>query len=401
MSGEVSNAVLLREILIDAAGNLRALKGRTLLALVGIAIGTAAVIAMLHIGSNARSEALRQFAALGSDLVNIAPGASGAEATIIPLDTARGVVAQRIGIEEAAPFIQSGTNLRVGRSSIPASLVAATDGVYALAQARIASGRRTSDLDGYSAFAVLGADVAHDVADALGHPLATGDQIVADRQTVTVVGILESLPLNPILGLDLNHSVIIPFGTARRFLPDPQITNVAARLAIGADDKATTTRVRSYFETRLRGGTVQMQTARQLIDGVEQQMKIYGLLLLAIGSVSLVVGGVGVMNVMLMSVMERRQEIGLRRAIGARRRDVRAMFLIEALILSGVGSLVGIVLGTFSGWVFAKSSGWTFEAAPGALPVALGMALAVGLFFGSYPAARAACLDPITALRSH
>lgn len=158
--------------------------------------------------------------------------------------------------------------------------------------------------------------------------------------------------------------------------------------------------IAAYFKSRLRDDGVNVTTARQLIDGLEQQMRVYRLLLLAIGAVSLIVGGVGVMNVMLMSVIERRREIGVRLAIGARRRDIRVMFVAEALLLSGVGSVAGTLLGVFAGWLFARSSGWVFEAAVSALPLGVGMALMVGLFFGSYPAARAARLAPIVALRS-
>jgi putative ABC transport system permease protein len=113
-----------------------------------------------------------------------------------------------------------------------------------------------------------------------------------------------------------------------------------------------------------------------------------------------VVSGAGVMNVMLMSVMKRRREIGLRLAIGARRRDIGIMFLAEALVLSALGSLLGTGLGTFAGWIFARSSNWPFLPAPMALPLGAGMAVTVGLFFGYYPADRAARLNPISALRS-
>jgi putative ABC transport system permease protein len=150
----------------------------------------------------------------------------------------------------------------------------------------------------------------------------------------------------------------------------------------------------------MTSGAVQVTTAREMIASIEEQMRIYAALILGIGAVSLVVGGVGIMNVMLMSVMERRQEIGLRLAVGARCRDIRLMFLSETLILSAIGSATGTSVGYLAGWIFAGSSGWQFEAALLALPLGAGMALIVGLFFGIYPAARAARLEPVAALRS-
>jgi putative ABC transport system permease protein len=388
-------------ICAEAAGNLLALRARTVLALVGISIGTAAVVAMLHIGSNARSEAVRQFEALGTDIANIMPISNASVRTIIPADMPRALVTAQIGVAAAAPLIQNGITLRLGRASTTASLVAAADGLYDLARIGVVEGRRTSDLDGNAAFAVIGSDLARDVSRLAGLPLRVGDQIVAGEQSLTIIGVLRPGAFNPILGLDPNRTVIVPLGAARRFMPDPEITNIAMRLTPGADDLVTSSVVQNYFAARLRTGSVQVRTARELIAGIERQMRVYGLLLLAIGAVSLIVGGVGVMNVMLMSVIERRQEIGLRRAIGAQRGDIAVMFLTEALMLSGAGSLFGTALGTFAGWIFASISGWQFEAAPGALPLAVGMSLAVGLFFGSYPAFRAAQLDPIVALHSH
>jgi putative ABC transport system permease protein len=158
--------------------------------------------------------------------------------------------------------------------------------------------------------------------------------------------------------------------------------------------------IEAYRKQVRDGGDIRVQTARQLIAGLDQQMRVYGLLLLAIGTVSLIVGGVGVMNVMLMSVMERRREIGVRLAIGARGRDIAIMFITESLLLSALGSTIGIFLGTAAGWIFAKLSSWQFEPAVTALPLGVGMAIAVGLFFGLYPALRAAKLDPIHALRA-
>jgi putative ABC transport system permease protein len=389
-----------REIVADAMGNLQALKGRTMLALVGIAIGTAAVIAMLHIGNNARAEAMRQFESLGIDRVSIRPQPNGTANTMIPVDFAKALVSSNVGLAVAAPVIQAGTVIRIGRTNVPATLIAAGEGVYPLGKAHVGTGRPTSDLDAFAAYVVLGSDVAHGIGEAAGHSPQVGDQLTVDDQVMTVIGLLAPTLPNPVLNLDFNHSVIIPLAAARRLLPDPQISSIVAQLAPGSSDEKVADAVTQAFRSRIRDGGINVQTARQLIAGLDQQMRVYGMLLLAIGTVSLVVGGVGVMNVMLMSVMERRREIGVRLAIGARQCDIAAMFMAEALLLSAIGSTIGIVLGTFVGWGFAAVSGWAFEPAASALPLGVGMAITVGLFFGLYPAMRAAKLDPIHALRA-
>ncbi|MFK3781767.1 ABC transporter permease [Agrobacterium sp. NPDC089420] len=387
-------------IVRETIADIRMVKGRGALALLGIAIGTAAVIAMLHVGHNARREALRQFEALGTDLVMMQPQSNG---HAMPQVTVRDVLdlpTANVGISAAAAMTQTGGSIRTGRVDVQATVIAATDGIYSLGKAQIKQGRATSDIDGFSAFAVLGSGVAAEIEASGGAPMRVGDRIFFSSQIFTVIGILRETPNNILLNVEFDRSVFIPFGAARRIVSPMRISQIGGRLSSGAGDVAVAEAVRRYFQSRMAGGFMHVTTARELIANIENQMRIYAALILGIGAVSLVVGGVGIMNVMLMSVMERQQEIGLRLSLGARRKDIRLMFLTETLVLSTVGSAIGTVLGYLAGRIFAGGTGWQFEAAPLALPLGAGMALVVGLFFGIYPASRAARLDPVTALRS-
>ena len=304
-----------------------------------------------------------------------------------------------MGIDVATAIIQSGGSIRVGRESIPVTVLAATQAIYDLGKAELVTGRFTYDLDRFAPFAVLGAGVATDLASARGRATTVGDAITVDGQTLTVIGILADAPTNMILAVEFNRSVIVPFEAARRVAPGREITNVGARLSFEANDIEVVAAIENFLNPLMPTGAVSARSARQIIANVEQQMRIYRVLLLAIGTVSLAVGGMGIMNMMLMSVMERRQEIGLRLALGARKSDIHLMFLTETLAVSLAGSALGIVFGQAAGWVFADFSGWRFEASPFAVPLGIGMAFVVGLFFGIYPAMRAAKLDPIVALR--
>jgi putative ABC transport system permease protein len=148
-----------------------------------------------------------------------------------------------------------------------------------------------------------------------------------------------------------------------------------------------------------RSDTVQVSSQAQLLDTVSTITSTFTILLAAIAGISLLVGGIGIMNIMLVSVTERIREIGLRKAVGAKSRDVMFQFLVEASMLSGLGGLVGIILGSAGSSVLAKYGGWTAYTSPGAVLLALGFSVAVGMFFGLYPAARASKLDPIYCLR--
>lgn len=388
------------QIVREVIGDLPVFKGRSALALIGIAIGTAAVIAMLHVGHNARAAALQQFETLGTDLVMMQPQSLDGAIPQVSLDDVLALPRERIGIVAVAAVVQAGGSFRAGQTDVHTMLMATTEGIRPIGKTELRQGRFISDLDGFSPFAVVGAGIAREMETATARPMTIGSRIHYGNQVLTVIGVLKDAPTNLILNLDFNRSVIIPFKAARRVIPQPVITHVAGRLAPGASDERTAEAVAKYFLTRMSSGQMQVTTARQVIANIEDQMRIYAVLILGIGAVSLIVGGVGIMNVMLISVMERRQEIGLRLALGARRKDIRLMFLSEALILSAIGSAIGTAIGYLVGRLFAGGFGWQFDPAPLALPLGVAMALIVGLFFGVYPAVRASRLDPVAALRS-
>jgi putative ABC transport system permease protein len=285
------------EIICETLRDVRIVKGRGVLALSGIAIGTAAVIAMLHVGHNARQAALDQFNTLGTDLVTMQPQASG-NVTLPRIDIADvlELPKRNIGLWAISAIVQTGGTIRSGRIDVQASVLGATDNIYTLGNAYLDRGRATSDLDGFAPFAVLGAGIAADIQAGRVAPVAIGDRISFAGQVFTVIGVLKDTPSNFVLNIEFNRSVIVPFSAARRIVQDPSITSIGGRLSPGVSDVAAAEAVADYFRSRMAGGFMQVTTARQMIASIEEQMRIYAALILSIGAVSLVVGGVGIMK---------------------------------------------------------------------------------------------------------
>ena len=264
---------------------------------------------MLHIGSNARAEAMHQFESLGIDLVSITPqGGQGGFGE----DFVERLSTSDVGLTAISPIIQAGTSIRAGNANLTAGLVATREGIFKLAKANVAEGRLISDLDNASAYVVLGSDIAAKLWNAIGRAPEIGSQLAVDGQILTIVGILAPSVPNLVLNLDLNQAIVIPLAAARRLIPEPLVSSIAAQLKPMRTELAMTSAVLETARgNRLPADAIHIQTARQLIAGLDQQMRVYGLLLLGIGAVSLIVGGVGVMNVMLMGVMERKREMGV------------------------------------------------------------------------------------------
>jgi len=375
---------------------LRSRRLRTTLTAIGIAIGIAAMVAVVGISSSSRADLLAELDSLGTDMLRVAPGQSAfGESTTLP-ESAR-ATADRIGpVTEAAGFTSVSATVRrndlIDEDVTGGIRVAAADlGVLDAVSGELAEGRFLDAASSQLPTVVLGADAAErlgitDVDD--------GVRVWLGDEWFVVIGILEPTPLAP----DLDSSALIGYPVAAelfdtttspstlyvRTVPD-QVENVRAVLARSVDpespDEVDVSRPSDALE------------ARAATDVALRN------LLLALGAVALVVGGVGITNVMVISVLERRGEIGVRRALGARRAHIATQFLAEAGVLATLGGVAGVAMGSAVTAIYAGSQDWRVDVPGSALAAGAGIALAVGLLAGVSPAVRAARLDPAEALR--
>ena len=385
------------ETLGEAFANLRAQGRRSALALLGILIGAASIVAMLNIGHVAQQESLKLFANMGVNMLRVQALPNSLKAAGFDMD----VLAR---LSEAEPDILAATPLSVGRmtaraggNEANASIVAMTPGLHELARLHIDAGRALAPIDDCSPVAVIGAGLADMLSDG-GGPLGPGALVSLGGYGFTIIGRTAPIEKGMLEPADYNHSVMIPLACSRRVLPgeDPNMALIEVRP--GADFGALGARMATALENPY--SQMEVMDARAILETMNAQKAVHNRMLAAVGGISLLVGGIGVMNVMLMSVMERRREIGVRAAIGATPRDIRLLFLIEAAALALVGGVIGSVFGVAVAYAIAESSGWTFSLALSLLPIGPGAASLVGLVFGVYPALIASRLDPIEALRA-
>ena len=269
-----------------------------------------------------------------------------------------------------------------------------------LVKLELAEGRFISDLDAGRHWGVVGAEVAAAIRRA-GTLDPMEAEIEIDERFYRVAGVLKSREETYGAGVQVqaDKSVFVPAATAWRVTQNAGVETIVARAAPGVHHEDAVAAVEAWFRERDPGLRLEVKSAKQLIEQMESQLGVMTLLLSAIGSISLIVGGIGVMNIMLISVTERRREIGVRRALGASRGDIQRQFLIESVILTLAGGLVGLALGSGVTWGICDYTDWEFFVSTLSVAVGLGVSSAVGLFFGLQPAYQASRLDPIVALQ--
>lgn len=395
----------LKANLKEAVVSLYAAKQRSILALIGIMIGIGSVIAMVSVGAIGKHRALEQFKELGTEFLVIqanasAPGSASGSAPGIRLADALQLPKGTSTIAATAPWNQGyGEAVYAGKKVADALILGVTGSFAELNKLRLEQGRGISDLDFRSYYCVIGASIASALRRAGAERLA-GESIKLGDRICTVVGALRVAPRGGMQSFDADMSILVPFSTAQRMFPGQGVRQITARMKPDAHHTAAAAEVQDYFRRKAPGVQVRVISAQRVIEQMQRQMQTFTLLLAAVGSISLIVGGVGVMNVMLVSVTERRREIGIRRALGARRSDIQSQFLTESVVLSLIGGVFGILLGVGSTWIYCRFTGWAFLVDPTAVAAGFVVACCVGVFFGLQPAFRAARLDPIAALRA-
>ncbi len=392
-------------LLGEASRNIVATKQRSLLALLGIVIGTASVIAMLNVGSIMHNAVLEQFRAMGTNVINIrqryATDEDDPARNQLDLALARALGPALPQLIQVAPFDSASAQLRAGAETQNVRLTGATEALQGLLRVRLAAGRWVSELDGVELQGVVGSEVASNYAAQTNQPLEVGDRVGLDGYTMTVAGILEPYPRGGgVSPISPNRTIFLPIEALQRFDADNQLEGILARVHPQADHQELARTIETWVEERAPGLPVEVNSAEQLLANMEQQSRMFTIMLGAIGSIALIVGGVGIMNIMLVSVTERRKEIGIRLAIGARNADIRRQFLVEAVMLCLLGGVIGAALGTGVAIAFAHFTGNPFVAAPMAVLLGVSVSTLTGIAFGYYPALQASRLDPIIALRS-
>ncbi len=399
-----------------ALGALRVNKLRSALTMLGIIIGVGAVIAMIAVGAGAQARVAEQIQSLGSNLIVVLSGSvtssgirvgTGSQQTITE-DDAYAIQREVGAVQVAAPSTRGTAQVVFGNLNWGTVIQGVTVEYFEARDWAVVNGRPfiQEEIDGATKVAIIGQTTALNLfgdADPLG-------QIIRIKKVpFTVVGVLDRKGQNT-WGQDQDDVVVIPISTAKKKVlgrsnSNPRaVGSISVKVRPDADMADAESQIRDLLRQRHKLQPFQdddfwLRNLAEVLQTQEESSKVMTYLLAAIASISLLIGGIGIMNIMLVSVTERTREIGLRMAVGARGRDILTQFLVEAVTLSVIGGVIGIAIGLGGSEAINYYFGWRTLVSMEAIAMAFGFAATIGIFFGFYPARKAARLDPIDALR--
>lgn len=398
---------------------LRALqvnKVRSGLTMLGIVIGVAAVIATVAVGTGATQRIQQQISSIGSNIIIVIPGSltssglhmgTGAAVTLSETD-ARELATQCPSIAVVAPVVRGASQLVYENANWGSITMGVTPEFLAVRDLSVVKGEPFTqhDVDAANKVVLLGQTVADNL---FGDVDPIGKTIRVKKVPFTVVGVLGRKGQSP-MGQDQDDIVLIPISTAKRKVLGIKSANADAvdsimlqavsnqQMPAAQDEAQALLRQRHHLQLG-QEDDFSVRNMQEIFAAQEASSRVMALMLAAVASVSLIVGGIGIMNIMLVSVRERTREIGLRQAVGAKTRDILSQFLVEAATLSLAGGIVGIALGIGVSFLISRLANWSTVVGPGAVLLAVFFSAIVGISFGYYPARKAAYLDPIEALR--
>ena len=393
---------------------LRVNKMRSALTMLGIIIGVGAVIAMLAVGTGASEKISQQISSIGSNLIIILPGSTtsgglrmgmGSQPTLTR-DDAEAIQKECSAVQEVAPVLNGAAQIVYSNQNWSTGVYGTTASMLAIRDWPISSGRGFTDQDIRNAtkVAILGQTV---VENLFGSIDPVGQMIRIKKVPFMVIGVLDRKGQSP-QGQDQDDTIYIPVTTAQKKIFGTSFPGMVRTIMVKArstEDLAVAEkqinellRQRHHLSAR-QDNDFTVRNLTQIMQVAEQSTKVMTLLLGAIASVSLLVGGIGIMNIMLVSVTERTREIGIRMAVGAKTWDIRLQFIIEALTLAMIGGITGILLGVGGSHLLSMFAGWSTVVSTLSVIMAFGFSGLVGIFFGFYPAYKASLLNPIDALR--
>ena len=395
---------------------LRINKMRSILTMLGIIIGVAAVITMLAVGKGAQGQILNQIKSMGTNLIIILPGASvsggarssaGSSQTLTEAD-AYAILREVPSVVASAPTLRATAQL-VAANSNWSTVVYGTNQDYFIARdldVALGRGFEDSELSAGSKVVVIGQTVA---AELFGDENPVGETIRISRTPFKIIGVLASKGQNA-MGIDSDDITIVPIKAMRSYLLGEtpgkvgKVAQIALKVQEGYDIYEAQNEIEKLLRQRHRiqedrEDDFTVRNLSEVLDTVEGSTKVMTYLLAAIASISLLVGGIGIMNIMLVSVTERTREIGLRMAVGAKTKDILTQFLVEAFTLSLAGCAIGITLGIIFSVTIGQFASFKPEVTLGSIFLSTSFAAVIGVFFGFYPARKASRLLPVDALR--
>ncbi len=396
------------ELIKIALRSLISNKMRSFLTMLGIIIGVGAVITMMSVGEGAQQEVANSISNLGSNLLFVKSGRSGGmggassgsgSARVLTADMAQQLLVESTTIARLAPEISGTVTISSGNEDIVNTVSGTTEDYLIVQNGSLLEGRfiDQNDLERKSRVAVLGAEIAFEL---FGSQDPVGERIRIDRKTFEVIGLLAPKG-GGMSQTSVDDLVFIPLTTAEARVIGTKYLNSIYVSAKSADLVSEAETEVNEILTQITGNpdSFFVRNMSSVLESMSATTQTFTFLLAGVAAVSLLVGGIGIMNIMLVSVTERTKEIGLRMAVGAAQKDVLLQFIVEAIVMSLAGGILGISFGIAASSLIANLGGWPVIVSSESIILAVSFSLIIGLFFGIWPANKASRLDPIEALR--